>query len=70
MAVALDDIGRDRKGGASQLTAKRYELSASYPQRRAMDIERECVRLPPNLEFLKITHAQQKRQQSEVATSF
>ena len=41
MPVPFDDIGRDRKSRASQLPAKRYKLSASYLQRRVMDIERK-----------------------------
>jgi hypothetical protein len=35
-----------------------------------MDIKRECVRLPPNLEILEIAHAQRKRRQPEMVTSF
>jgi len=70
LAVAFDDVGGDREGGASQLAAKGYKLSAAYLQRRAMDIKRKRVRFTPDLELLEIAHAQRKRQQSEAATSF
>jgi hypothetical protein len=70
LSVALDDVGGNRKGSPSQLATKRNKLSAAYPQRRAMDIERECVCLPPNLEFLEITHSQRKRHHTRMATSF
>jgi hypothetical protein len=57
LPVAFDDVGGDRKGRPNHLTPQRHELSAAYSHRRAMDIERECMRLAPNLEILEITHA-------------
>jgi hypothetical protein len=70
LSVALDDVGGDRKGGANQLAAERYKLSAPYPRCRAMHIERKRMGLPPNFEILEIAHAQGKREQLEIATSF
>ena len=70
LAVALDDVGRNRHGRPNHLTAQRYELRASYSHRCAMHIQCECMTLPPNLEILEIAHASQRRQRSEMATSF
>jgi hypothetical protein len=54
---AFDDVRRNRHRRSNQLAAQGSVNAPAYAMRNPMDIERQSVRLPPDMKFLEIPHA-------------
>jgi hypothetical protein len=62
---SLNDIRRDGYRRSNYLTAECLVLRPTHSSSDAMGMHGQCVRLPPNMQFLEIAHAEGWRRQPQ-----